>query len=409
MKILIFEPDHTGHRFAYVGPILPALAELGAGVTLVTTEAARGTPEFQEHIGPHANGLTVDFQPAIDVSSPMKAARGKLELFDSALARHRPEHLLSPSSDGLTQLLGARPSARLPKGLEAEGCMHRGSYAYPAGSFKRRLMVGAGLMACNRSPWTIVHHVDVVAYEWLKRRGGSFAERSRLLADPVEHPAPIAHGDARRRLGIPEDGRYIGCAGVLDTRKGIDLLVRTFAEHVRDPHVRLLLAGRLAPDIRDLIQGACSDLVKSGRIVLIDRFVTKDELHLALSAMDLVVTPYPAHVGLSNIALRAAAAGRPILASDFGWLGLIVPRFGLGRTCRVRDVDDFARAMVRELDATPSYVPGPAAARLLEFHSHPNFTACWTARLRERLAVPASPSYRTWEWVMAGLDAREAR
>lgn len=403
MKVLIFEPDHTGHRYAYVGPILPALAGLGAGVTLVTTEAARGTPEFQEHIEPHARGLTVDFQPAIDVSSPMRAARGKLGLFDGAVARHQPEHLYSPSSDGLTQLLGARPLSRPPKGLETEGCMHRGSYAYPSGSLKRRLMVGAGLMACNRSPWTIVHHVDVVSYEWLKRRGGSFAQRSRLLADPVEHPAPIAHADARRRLGIPEDGRYVGCAGVLDTRKGIDLFVRTFAEHVRDPGVRLLLAGRLAPDIRALIHGPCADLVKSGRIVLIDRFVTKDELHLVLSAMDLVVTPYPAHVGLSNIALRAAAAGRPILASDFGWLGLIVPRFGLGSTCRVRDTDDFAHALARGLESAPSHATGPSAARLLEFHSHPNFIACWTARLRERMSLPASASYRTWEWVMQSV------
>lgn len=282
--------------------------------------------------------------------------------------------------------------------------MHRGSFAYPAEGPKRQAILKANLWTVDHSPWTIIHHVDVLSYEWIMRRGGKLARKSRLLADPVEAPPPISHAQARRALGIPEDGRYVGCAGVLDSRKGIDLLVSAFADYKFPSDVRMLLAGRLAPNIKHLINHSCARLVKEGRIVTIDRYVNKDELHAALCAMDLVVTPYPAHVGLSNIALRAAAAERPILAASFGWLGLIVPRFGLGVTYDVGHLPELARGMKEQLDAAPGYQLPAAARRLLEFHSMANFKACWTEQVRQRMKKPMAEGFRTWEWANEGLQ-----
>jgi len=403
MKTLVFEPDHTGHRFAYVGALLPSLLELGCDVTLVTTEAARGTPELGEHVGPFESRISLDFRPRIELHQPLKTAKAKIGMFRDTLRRHRPEHVYCPSADGLTQLLGAVPWNTIPAGIQTEVCMHRGSFAYPAIDAKRRAVLKANLWTVDHAPWTIIHHVDVLSYEWIMRRGGKLARKSRLLADPVETSPTMPHAEARRRLGIPEDGRYVGCAGVLDSRKGIDILVSAFADYKFSPDVRLLLAGRLAPNIKHLINHACARLVQEGRIVTIDRYVNKDELHAALCAMDLVVTPYPAHVGLSNIALRAAAAERPILASTFGWLGLIVPRFGLGTTCEVTHLPELARHMKEQLDAAPGYHVPAAAARLLEFHSMANFKACWTEQIRQRLRVPMAEGYRTWDWVNEGL------
>lgn len=404
MRTLVFEPDHTGHRFAYVGALLPSLLELGCEITLVTTEAARGTPEFSEHIGPFEARMAVDFRPRIELHQPLATARAKIGMFKDALKRHQPEHVYCPSADGLTQLLGAVPWRSVPAGIQTEACMHRGSFAYPAEGAKRQAILKANLWTVDHSPWTIIHHVDVLSYEWIMRRGGKLARKSRLLADPVEAPPPMPHAQARRALGIPEDGRYVGCAGVLDSRKGIDLLVSAFADYKFPSDVRMLLAGRLAPNIKHLINHSCARLVKEGRIVTIDRYVNKDELHAALCAMDLVVTPYPAHVGLSNIALRAAAAERPILAASFGWLGLIVPRFGLGVTCDVGHLPELARGMKEQLDAAPGYQLPAAARRLLEFHSMANFKACWTEQVRQRMKKPMAEGFRTWEWANEGLQ-----
>jgi glycosyltransferase involved in cell wall biosynthesis len=116
-----------------------------------------------------------------------------------------------------------------------------------------------------------------------------------------------------------------------------------------------------------------------------ERTLTVVELQTALAAMDVVCTPYPAHIGSSSIVLRAAAAGRPVVGSDTGWVGETVRRFSLGRVCDVRAPGALARALADALDATSSYAMTDAARRLVAYHTVENYQAHWTARLRERL------------------------
>jgi glycosyltransferase involved in cell wall biosynthesis len=161
----------------------------------------------------------------------------------------------------------------------------------------------------------------------------------------------------------------------------------------------LLLLGPQDAAVRSLLAGPYSNLVRSGRIVARDRFFPPTELASGLCAMDLVCTPYPDHVGSASIVIRAAAASRPVLGSNYGWIARVVNMFGLGNTCEVKDTNALAVSLCSALDQAPAWRPKPAAQRFVRFHSPENFAAAWTVQIRKRLGLPPTSSRYTWEWV----------
>jgi glycosyltransferase involved in cell wall biosynthesis len=238
------------------------------------------------------------------------------------------------------------------------------------------------------------------------RRGESETRgRYQLMPDPIE-PAPGATKiEARLALDIPENGRYIGCAGMINRSKGIDLLLAAFRSAQKDLRVndRLLLAGRIAPEIQALLEGEFAGDVDSNRVVLVDRKLNETEMNLAVAAMDVVCTPYPNHIHSASIVIRAAAAGRPVLGSAIGWMDRTIHRFRLGGVCDVSDREGFAKAIIAAVDASARFAPTEASRRFALFHSGNNFAAHWTARFRERLGLP--PLERVeWDWVTAAPD-----
>jgi glycosyltransferase involved in cell wall biosynthesis len=242
--------------------------------------------------------------------------------------------------------------------------------------------------------------------------GARLRDRCALMPDPVDAPTVTRMADARRALCVPPDGRLIACTGMLDERKGVDLLVRAFARACQNNQLRaddrLLLAGLASARVRGILGGACAGLVRDGRIIVMDRFLSDEELALALAAPDVVCTPHPSHVGISSIALRALAAGRCVLASDFGWQGWFVERFGLGIACGVRSEEGFAASIGAALDAATDFTRTPTHDALLRFHSPENFRACWTRALRARMGLPVPPGLVSWEETVAACANQES-
>jgi glycosyltransferase involved in cell wall biosynthesis len=249
-----------------------------------------------------------------------------------------------------------------------------------------------------------MHHLDPLAYGRLSEMSPGFFGRSRLMPDPVVPPLQASRQEARRRLGVPEDGRYVGSVGASDGRKGIDRLIRAFATAPLRPDDRLLLVGPVAAPVAGMLRTEFASLVRQRRIIAIDRYVTDEELDAGVLAMDLVCTPYPRHIGSASIVIRAAVADRPVLASNFGWMGFVVPRFSLGVTCDVGDSVRFPDVLASALDDAERFQPAPAARRFVRYHSVENFAACWTQRLRERMGLPSAEQTVAWEWALGEED-----
>jgi len=399
----MFEPDAGGHRLTYLRQLLPALDGLGA-VTVVVGEGAIGTEAFRVQLGELRETHRFESVTFDKRGGMLGKARARLDALRAAMDLCDPEHVFIPSGDGLAQLLGMPGSMKrlaLKAGVQIEVGMHRGSFAYPSRTLKERVIRGATLRSLTRAPLQRVQFVDVLAYEWLRDRGHPLAARASVLADPVDPVEDVSKSEARRVLGMPEDGRVIGTSGHLDERKGVDRLLRAFRSADLGDSDRLLLAGRPSPGIRELIAGEFADMVSSGRIVAMTRYLTDEELSATLAACDVVCTCHPAHVGLSNICLRAAAAGRPVLSGDYGWFDRVVGGFGLGWTCRVTDERAFSAAIARALDSAGSFEVGDRAQALLAFHSQANARRTFTASLRDRLGLERDDGLIDWE----SLDA----
>ena len=200
-------------------------------------------------------------------------------------------------------------------------------------------------------------------------------------------------------MGLPEDGRYIGCFGVMVERKGIDLLIGAFAAAQLADTDRLLLVGKHSESILAMLNRDHSNLIRTGRIVSVNRFVEVQQMLDSFAAMDLVCTPFRRSESISSIVIRAAAAGRPVLGCDHGWIKSIVPTLGLGWTCNVHDHDALGQAIAARLDDARQYAPKPTAERFVEFNSPANFNAAWVARLRQRLGLPADATRIEWSSV----------
>ena len=400
MRVLVFDPSMSGHHSFYLRLLLPALLELSPEVTLVTGRNASESREFQIQLSDVGERVRVESVVPPLEGSLVKRGAAMHHFLTSAIEQFRPDHVYVPAADHLTQIMSLRGRrAMLANGVEMEALMMRGGFAYPYRGWAQWVQDRLSLLAVERSPWTILHFVDPFPYEMLQRRGGSIAGRLRLLPDPVEiHPARD-RGTARRRLGVPGNGRYLGSVGLMDERKGIDLLIRAFATMPLEPDDRLLLVGRASPAVQNLLTGPMAHLVREGRIVSIDRYVNNEEFSDAVSALDVVCTPYPQHVGSASIVIRAAAAERPVVSSTFGWVGRIVPRLDLGWTCDVSDTPALASTITTALEASAHFRLSEPARRFIRFHSVENFQAVWTARLRDRLELAPRKQY-SWDWVL---------
>ncbi len=403
MHALVFDAAHTGHHLTYVGYMLPALKQLTPRVTFVTSSQAVASGEYEEKVKPISDGIEIDSDLNYKHDTPLKTAVTNLRALRQAVLRHRPDHVFVPSADGVSQLiglqrlLGMRP---FPKGTQAEAALHGTRFASVQPTLHRRLSGRLSVAANAAASWDRLFYVDVLGYDYVQHRGGGLAARCELLPDPILPRPPLTPVEARQKLGLPADGRYIGCCGTLNRAKGIDRLVHAFKRANLGATDRLLLAGRVSDDFKPWLENELAPLVQSGNAVLIDRFLTDEEMHATLSAMDVVSVAYPRHYAIASILLRAAAAQRPVISSTFGWVGMVTHRFGLGQVCNVLDEDAFVKAVKTQLGRSQDYKPSSSAQRFVAFNSVANFNATWTSRLRQRMALPPSEDLLTWQWVL---------
>lgn len=407
MRVLVYEPTATGHHFAYLSHVMPTLAELASELVLVTTPSAASASQFQLHLGQFAKLFTLYTEIRDKPSgTTLRDTLREWSVLRRCVKELQPDHVYVAYGDRLATVAGftTPKQRRWPRELESEVLLLRGGYRYSVSGPLRRVRQMIMPRLVVRGPWTVVHHINPDDFEVLRDLSRD-SQRCRLMPDPVEPAPQIGKAQARRELGIAETGRYLGCAGSIDRRKGIDLLLRAFA--AARPRLgetdRLLLAGPVQPQIRELIQQEWSEDVASGRIVILDQPLTGTEIGLALVAMDLVCTPYPKHPHSASIVIRAAAAERPVLGCSIGWMERTIARFGLGTTCNVLDLNVFAQAIVNNLERSNEFSLNEAARRFVEFHAPWNFATHWVARLRERRGIAADKAPLAWDWVLEAL------
>jgi len=395
MNVLIFEPTHSGHRFNYVRMLIPALHELGVNISLATTPEARVSVEYGVHLRPLESKFSyVELHPQNPtVKQTLKVRHDILALF-LCIHEQKPDHVYIMTADGRAQMLGLLSLLRLlkvPHYTTIEGILFKGSGAYASTSAIRKLYDKLLNLILRYTPLSRFHYVDPLAYDWVRTHNPYLALRSSLLPDPISTALPVPADQARAQLGIPTEGKYIGLAGALKPRKGLDHLVRAFVSAGLGSDCYLLLAGKQAPAVKRCIEENTTPETAS-QIIAIDRYVSNDEFWFALCAMDVVCVPYPKHRGSSGILLSAAAAGKPVLATQFGWIGAFTKEYGLGQTVDVHDQNMLVAGIRASLQRAHQHTPSAKWNQYSKSLTQDHFTNSLTTLLQERLITSSLKS-----------------
>ncbi len=202
------------------------------------------------------------------------------------------------------------------------------------------------------------------------------------MPEPVEQLGNVPAEEARRRLGIPAADLLITLVGSIDERKGAVELASGFLRADVPAGVHLAFIGSIDTETGRLLELLAAE---DQRIHIVDRHLNAQDWWLAMCAGDVVGAPYPRHVGSSGIVARAAYLGRPLLASDFGWVGEATRRYGLGITVDATDPDDIARGIERLTSSEPPSTRSEQSAEYVQFNTAERFTSLWMQGILEVL------------------------
>ncbi len=176
-------------------------------------------------------------------------------------------------------------------------------------------------------------------------------------------PAPRA---ALAEWGIPAEGFVVGCAANLRTGKGIDVLIRAFAQFAAARNAWLLLAG----EIRDARLPRLAQRSPAAERI---RFAGwRPDAAALMGACDLFVMPTRHREGLGKAVLEAMSQGVPALVSDAGGLPEIVTDGRDGRIVRRGSVSALAAALseLADLPAERRRAMGARAAETIRARFH---------------------------------------
>jgi glycosyltransferase involved in cell wall biosynthesis len=401
MRILIVEQIYDGgHYLNYVRYLVQAFAPLGAEIVVALPKAAPESEQFKMHLSPHQSRFRLEFIPARDyAASKWKMIRTDARVFRELIDRVKPDAVYLPTIERMPQSLAwwlalgsrlSRPHCEaLILGLPA-------AYGMRRRPFLTR-------MALRTMPFDVVHYIDPVAFDWvLSKVGGKAGRRARIIADPVEPLSLPTQSEARAMLRLPERRKLIMSVGMQDHRKGVDYLISACARWQPAEPASIVLAGPLSPQIRQLVTSEYRYLVNDGRLIVLDRYLSNEEINACCAAGNLIAAPYRPHPQSSSIVLHAAAAGKMVLASNNGWFAYMLPKFSLGRLCDPQNPELFAEMLDSALHEAEAYKVSAATKRLLEFHRSENFVLQWKRELCRIMGKCADASQQDWNWVLNG-------
>jgi glycosyltransferase involved in cell wall biosynthesis len=406
MRVLIVEQRYDGgHYFNSVRHLIQAFAPLGCEIVLAVPSAALESPQFKIHLSPHKSSFRLEFIPSRDdAKSKWRTIRTDAGVFRKLIDRVKPDAVYVPTIELMAQSFAwwLALHSRLSR-PHCEALLLGVPAAY--GMSRRRPFFIR--MALRAMPFDVVHYIDPVAFDWvLSTVGGKAGRRARFIADPVEPLSLPTRAEARAMLRLPQNQKLIMSIGMQDHRKGVDYLIAACARWQPAEPASIVLAGKLSPQIRQLVMNEYRNLVDKGRLIVLDQYLSKEDFYACFAAGDLIATPYRPQPHPSHIVLHAATAGKMVLAANSGWCAYIVPKFSLGRLCDPQDPELLAETLDLGLHEAEAYELSAAAKRLVEFHRSENFVLQWRRELSRLMGKSEDTPPRDWNWVLNG-DERD--
>ncbi|GHB80802.1 glycosyltransferase [Persicitalea jodogahamensis] len=184
-------------------------------------------------------------------------------------------------------------------------------------------------------------------------------DRVLPLSDPVREYAVTNEQteNLRMTLGIEESRKVFLLFGYLDDRKGIEPILDSIAllNPIESKQMALILAGPISDQYRTVIEEKIESLNTDIQILCHFQTLKGAAIQTLFSLSDFVLTLYQKHVGMSSIVVRAALSQKPLISSDFGYLGNLVSSQQLGTTVDSSSPAAICAAFQRALRGTTQF------------------------------------------------------
>lgn len=169
-----------------------------------------------------------------------------------------------------------------------------------------------------------------------------FDQKKPRLFNP--HPlydnfgSSVAVKEARKKLEIPEKGKYLLFFGFIRDYKGLDLLLEAMTDsRIKEESIKLIIAGEFYSG-EDRYLAYIKEHQLEDQLYLHTDFIANEEVRYYFSAADLVVQPYKTATqsGVTQVGYHFE---KPMLVTHVGGLPEIILHDKTGFVCEVNALD----------------------------------------------------------------------
>ncbi|MES2780929.1 MAG: glycosyltransferase [Bacteroidota bacterium] len=167
----------------------------------------------------------------------------------------------------------------------------------------------------------------------------------------VAHPMYDMFGDeigkaeARKKLGLTPDQKYLLFFGFIRKYKGLHLLLEAFAdERIKQLGCKLIVAGEFYEDAQPYLN-QINELGLNDSVILSNDFIPNSEVSNYFCAADVVVQTY-LNATQSGVTQIAYYYNKPMIVTNVGGLAELIPDNKVGYIVNV-DKTDIANAILR--------------------------------------------------------------
>ena len=360
--ILIIELSANGHHSAYLEHIASAYLDLGCRVTITLHHHCERYSVIARLQRRYTDELQLRIITDRDLKSICRAYGGNLgsdlanwflfrKKFLDINSETKIDSVFIPYVDYCMNAIGVfgSPFGSVPwGGICMQASIHHFRYEFLSSTTKLDLIkrIFFFRLLRNRS-LTTLFTIDELLFKFVRERDGGLGKRIQYLADPAELKGNHTCASAREVLDIPKEATVILVYGVINSRKGLDYLVKAFDYSDIPKSMQILIVGKQDGSMDHLFQSKeVVKLIEAGRVLIINEFVDDAMQQMVFAAADIVWLGYENHFAMSGVLVLAAIAGRVVLSTTDGLIGWHTRKKKLGVSVDVQDIIALRKALI---------------------------------------------------------------
>ena len=314
--VLVAEKSATGHHLQYVKFLVDRCNERGIRATVLCPESVKTSSEFSTHLATQEGEAVVEI-----ADEAARNTRTWVNVVVSAADQLRVDHVIVPDGDRFAAWLSVRI---VPLRVPVTTLLMRSPFMLPP----RPSIRGRGVQALKVASLGLAKAHSQLRVVHLAGPGSLVAKGIELVGDPVEvNASPAAWPEGTGLTDSDLARTWFGVFGNIDQRKNVPLILDALTESTFGSW-GLVLAGRVAPEVKKDVERRSRAVTASGGLVLApNRVLSEDEFWGLLRGVDCIVVAH-CTAGSSGVLLRAAAAGSRVVVA--GSVSLMRHRRALG-------------------------------------------------------------------------------